>query len=317
MAYGWSQIFDILLKAGADKNATNSWKITPLGIGMLMNQYGMVRKLLDEPDVDVNCKDENGRTMLSLAMDKLNLETINQVHFLLDVKHADPNIPDLNGNTPLHHLVLNPINIPVYEPMTGLNITPEEIVKKRKEIIEKKTQMTRLLLKFGCDMNKRNKQGKSILSLCLTSQIYEMTYLFVSCASFATNPHLLFSFPNIIYSPHIFELFKTIIGQEKPSVNNINVVNKEGYTPLLAFIKSFIGIAQSEYSKISAYLTYELKRKKVIGAMNFELDSFNITYEKYQKDFTHKPEIEEYYLPFRLPAPGRIFKDILGIYDCR
>ena len=144
-----------------------------------MNQYGKVWKLLKQPDVDVNCKDENGRTMLSLAMDKLNLETINQVGYLLDVKQANPNIPDLNGDTPLHHLVLKAIDIPTYEPITGLTITPEQIVKKRKEIIEKKTQMTTLLLKFGCDMNKRNKQGNNILSLCLNSQMYEMTDLFV------------------------------------------------------------------------------------------------------------------------------------------
>ena len=36
-AYGWLGCMEELLKAGADVNAANSWKITPINIAMLLN----------------------------------------------------------------------------------------------------------------------------------------------------------------------------------------------------------------------------------------------------------------------------------------
>ena len=35
---------------------------------MLKNHTGCVKRLLEVPDVDVNCKDEKGRTLLMLSL---------------------------------------------------------------------------------------------------------------------------------------------------------------------------------------------------------------------------------------------------------
>ena len=70
---------------------------------MLKNHYGCVKKLLEVEDIDVNCKDDKGRTLLSLALFQIDCESKEFIQFLL-AKGANPNLPDLEGNTTLHHL---------------------------------------------------------------------------------------------------------------------------------------------------------------------------------------------------------------------
>jgi ankyrin repeat protein len=82
-AYGWPACIDLLIKAGADINATNSWKLTPINIAMLKNHEGIVKKFLDMPDVDVNCKDEKGRTLLTMALLDITERTPKFVKYLL------------------------------------------------------------------------------------------------------------------------------------------------------------------------------------------------------------------------------------------
>jgi ankyrin repeat protein len=103
-AYGWKECAEILINAGANVNANSSWKITPLNIAMLKNHFGVVKFLLNQPGIDVNCKDEQGRTLISLAVELNTDEAIEYMTYLLKEKGADPNVPDINGDTPLHHL---------------------------------------------------------------------------------------------------------------------------------------------------------------------------------------------------------------------
>jgi len=104
-AYGWSECVQELIKAGANINANSSWKITPLNIAMLKNHFGLVKYLLNQTDIDVNCKDEQGRTLISLAVEITNEDALDYITYLLRDKKADPNIPDVNNRTPLYYLV--------------------------------------------------------------------------------------------------------------------------------------------------------------------------------------------------------------------
>ena len=105
VAYGWMECAELLLKYGANVNANSSWKITPINIAMLKNHFGMVKFLLNQPGINVNCKDEQGRTLISLAVELNNDDSLEYIEYLLKEKGADPNIPDISGETPLHHLV--------------------------------------------------------------------------------------------------------------------------------------------------------------------------------------------------------------------
>ena len=108
-AFGWMDCIDLLLKVGADVNTPNSWKVTPINIAMLKNHYGCVKRLLEEENVDVNCKDEKGRTLLALTLINLTEESQEFVKHLLKRK-ADPNIADNDGLTPLHYLAKDDID---------------------------------------------------------------------------------------------------------------------------------------------------------------------------------------------------------------
>ena len=102
-AYGWLDCIDLLISAGADVNANNSWKITPINIAMLKNHHGCVKRFLEEHNVDVNGKDDKGRTLILLSLLILNNESFDFISYLLQ-KGADPNIPDLEGQAALHYV---------------------------------------------------------------------------------------------------------------------------------------------------------------------------------------------------------------------
>jgi len=59
------------LSHGADINASNMWKVTPITIAMLKNHQGIVKEMLKRDDIDVNGKDEEGRTLLTMALTDL------------------------------------------------------------------------------------------------------------------------------------------------------------------------------------------------------------------------------------------------------
>lgn len=130
-AYGWLDSIDLLLKAGADVNAQNSWKISPINIAMLKNHHGCVKRFLEEPNVDVNGKDEKGRTLIMLSLMVLDDESHEFVSYLIK-KGADPNIADLEGKTSLHYIAL-------YQPQQNdAQGKPSRIIYKRQVEIQKK-----------------------------------------------------------------------------------------------------------------------------------------------------------------------------------
>jgi len=90
-AYGWPDLIDLMLKVGVDINCTNSWNLTPLTVAALKNNYGCVKKLLNYPDVDVNCKDDEGRTLVSNSIDNLSDKTLEYLRFLIVDKGANVN----------------------------------------------------------------------------------------------------------------------------------------------------------------------------------------------------------------------------------
>jgi len=72
-------------------NAQNIWKVTPINIALLKNHTGCIKRLLMEPGVDINGKDEKGRTFLHLSVIRIDDGSIDFINLLLE-KGADPNI---------------------------------------------------------------------------------------------------------------------------------------------------------------------------------------------------------------------------------
>ena len=102
--FGWRECIDLLIKHGADVNAQNMWKITPITIAMLKNYQGIVKKLLERDDIDVNGKDDNGRTLLTMALFDLDEQSsVDFIKFLVG-RGANVKLTDVNGDTCLHQL---------------------------------------------------------------------------------------------------------------------------------------------------------------------------------------------------------------------
>ena len=111
---------------------------------MLKNHHGCVKRLLEEPNVNVNGKDDKGRTLIMLSLFALDEETEEFVSYLLK-KGADPNIADLEGMTSLHYIAKYvPKGV---DPMTGQHNRAEYL--KQVEIQKKVTQ---LLIQHGADL---------------------------------------------------------------------------------------------------------------------------------------------------------------------
>ena len=87
-------------------SAENSWKVTPITIALQKNHSLIVKELLQTEEINVNAKDDEGRTLLSLAVGNINADSVDLIHSLLSQKiPADVNTQDAKGQTPLYHVV--------------------------------------------------------------------------------------------------------------------------------------------------------------------------------------------------------------------
>ena len=81
-------------------SAENSWKATPITIALQKNHTAIVRELLKTGAVNVNAKDDEGRTLLSLALSSpLTADSVSFIESLLNQRShkADVNAQDAKG----------------------------------------------------------------------------------------------------------------------------------------------------------------------------------------------------------------------------
>ncbi|KAL3936424.1 MAG: hypothetical protein SGBAC_008253 [Bacillariaceae sp.] len=64
-AYGWLDCVQLLQAAGADPDAKNSWKTSPLSVAVQKGRHQISSHLLKLPQVDVNFKDDDGKTLFT------------------------------------------------------------------------------------------------------------------------------------------------------------------------------------------------------------------------------------------------------------
>lgn len=101
-AYGAHDIIDVLLKAGADINQLNSWKMTPISIAVLKNHKRVVAKILEYDNVDVDCKDDSGRTLINNLASTPSSSSLSLTSLLVTKHSASLFLADLSLCVPLH-----------------------------------------------------------------------------------------------------------------------------------------------------------------------------------------------------------------------
>lgn len=116
----------MLLKAGANINQLNSWKLSPVTVAFLKNHTNIVKKILDFPNINVNCKDDNGRTLIANTAFKFDLKNYALVDTLINKHNSNLKIMDIQKKYPAHHLLNN---------NSSINFT-SQVISHNKSLIE-------------------------------------------------------------------------------------------------------------------------------------------------------------------------------------
>jgi ankyrin repeat protein len=253
----WPENIDLLLEGGADINAQNDWKLSPLLIALLKGHSGIVTKLLKKPAIDVNCKDESGRTILSLATQMLSEETLEQMAYLLNEKAADPNIPDLEGNTALHHLA--GLGRPICP--FDADWTKVQMETWAEQQWEFQARACELLLSYGANVNAADAEGSSPILSAVTSKNTRLIQVLVKAgadlylqdAKGSNIFHLTAQFDK-----DLWEFVLQILQDRSLAAACLNSIDDEGFTPFLRAIKHFQESHTAVYSTIYAEVTAEV-----------------------------------------------------------
>jgi len=159
-AYGWYFCLKMLLDAKADCTIANDWKMTPLGIAFMKGHTGLADMILEQPDVDINFKDDQGMTLVAIACaSPLTEGIVEQLEYLVDKFKADCTITDITGKSPLHHLANNSVKI------AGSRWNPTVCPKA----VERCLKIADLLIKQGCDPSMSDEDKQSPL-MCAVEQ---------------------------------------------------------------------------------------------------------------------------------------------------
>lgn len=244
---------------------------------MLKRNLACVDLLMEKGDnINANIKDDNGDTLLGIAIESMNEGNYPMIKKLL--KNADPNIPDANGNTPLIKLIKRIVE------KRKLNKKPSKNAFKLEVKVAKK------LLSKGADPAFKNKGGENAINLIMetgsystnlskSDRISELIHLLWKGFSFAKNPESFFTFNKNILSPDTQNMILSFIEKSLKELKNeeskdeempedseeeiieakkegklpskvINTLDDEGYTPFLRYISEFAHQGRDIYQKI-------------------------------------------------------------------
>jgi ankyrin repeat protein/predicted DNA-binding WGR domain protein len=159
-AYGYPEMIDLLFKAGANPNSVNSWNLSPTAVALLKSYFSCLRKMLDNPATNVNCVDDEGRTLVSNSIKTINAENFAHVAYLLRDKKADPNIPDSKGLTAFDYLCSHNIDTLASADIKA-DMTLDEIntIKADKKSLYKK--YFKLFIDCNADINHKDTNGQT------------------------------------------------------------------------------------------------------------------------------------------------------------
>lgn len=103
-AYGYPEMIELLMEAGCDPNLKNDWGLNATTVALLKNYFDCVKKMLNYDATDVNCVDNDGRSLISNTVKSITEENLENFTYLLDEKNADTNAQDQHGLSTLHHV---------------------------------------------------------------------------------------------------------------------------------------------------------------------------------------------------------------------
>ena len=140
---------------------------------------------MDQPGVEVNCRDEEGRTLLSLVMTQMDSQTCGFVEKILSLG-GDPNLKDFNENTALHHLA----SFYVKNKATINNYSSSE----KEDTFTLIGRVAKMLIDADADLSLQNTGNQTAFEIAMKSEQTHFLQQVVPKLSFSVNPSLMFLF---------------------------------------------------------------------------------------------------------------------------
>jgi ankyrin repeat protein/predicted DNA-binding WGR domain protein len=276
-AYGYPEVIQLLFTAGANPNAVNSWNLTPTAVALLKSYFSCLRTMLNNPITNVNCIDDEGRTLVSNAVGKLTEANFIHFSFLLKDKKADPNIADSKGLTALDYLCLQDwedlANADINS-KSDMNLKEVEKVRAEKKNLYKK--YFKLLLESGADVNHVDKWGLTPIMGALENANLLATELLLELKTIELNnvdeqqDNIVHYLNYVAGHKKFYEIAHQIIGRIKGADKLLNSYDYKGFTPVMAIFLSFSEEVDGLKSKEVSRLTEEVQLSKKQGVAEKE-----------------------------------------------
>ncbi len=294
-AYGYPELIEALFKAGANPNSANSWNLSPTAVALLKSYFSCLRKMLDNEATDVNCVDDEGRTLVSNAIKTINAENFNHVSFLLKEKKACPNIPDTRGLTAFDYLCSHNL-----ETLIQADLGTDQTLERRNALRAEKRSLYkkyfRLFLEAGADINHRDSTGLTPIFRALqannpeaVSLLLEEKHLELNIIS-KTNNTIYHSLENMVCQDSFLVMVKKLLEKcNHPAL--LNKYNHSGKTALHVLFHRFVSLIPNLKNRFLNTLENELKlkkRKEMAGKMDAETEI-----KKASKRFPRKAMADE------------------------
>ena len=273
-AYGWYFCMKTLLEAGAEVNACNEWKLTPVAVSLLKGHVGISKFLLDQPGVDINFKDDKGRTVILSMLAEVNNEKrlteelYSEIVDMVERRGADAKVIDNDKNNALHFLC-SYNTVPCLE--AGVSLKKEWLENKKllekfvKFFIKKGASVLQLNTSFMLPFNnaqvrvdsfsRKNYQILNILTDAMNSAAKGHDAPKLEFEKNKANPlHAYLNDLSFVGIEEEFELFKSLMvcfnslnkkGLIAPHMDTLiegTQSSKDGKTPFMVLCNGYAGI---------------------------------------------------------------------------
>ena len=160
-----AEVVDVLIQYGADVNSKHN-AMTPLMIACKRENFGIVQRLLQEPNIDIDAVDLNGSSALHFAILTSKIVTA------MVTKGANPNIRDKSGWTPVDYAIehnnIDTISALVQSPYQ-LNCVQKLLAHEipiHLACEESTAEVVDVLIQYGADVNRKHNGMTPLMVAC-------------------------------------------------------------------------------------------------------------------------------------------------------
>ncbi|KAM3134056.1 hypothetical protein pb186bvf_013782, partial [Paramecium bursaria] len=253
-AYGFAECLLELKKAGADQYFNNSSHLTPLGVALAKNHYSIVKEILNFPETDVNCKDDEGKTLLISSLVKFKIESLDYIKFLVEEKNAIVTEEDQLKKTALHYAVqlsAKTYKRTIFQFGSMPKSKRQEYKKTYREAI---LDLVKLFISRGASINAPDSLGVTPFMTAVKERQTDLIQYFiekcepqfgVTDGSDKNLLHIMIENKSYVH-PVRYNIFRTIL--KKFDKDQIKGVDENGYSPLVYMIKEFTSTSTQLYN---------------------------------------------------------------------